>query len=77
MRNLMAQPITKPIPLEEMENLEKKYNIHLHIEQYGNLNIPDKYYQVIEPNIFVSENYVFLGNTIEQVKKKLKKKFGY
>lgn len=65
------------IPLQQMEALESKYNIHLHIEQYGDLNIPDKYYQVLEPNIFVAENYIFLGNTIEEVEQNLKKKYGY
>lgn len=65
------------IPIEAMENLERKYNIHLHIEQYGDPRIKDRYYQVLENNIFVLENYVFLGNTIEEVEVALKKKFGY
>lgn len=65
------------VPLQQMEALERKYNIHLHIEQYGDLNIPDKYYQILKPNIFVAENYVFLGNTIEEVEQNLKKKYGY
>lgn len=65
------------IPLEAMENLERKYNIHLHIEQYEDPRIKDRYYQVLENNIFVLENYVFLGNTIEEVEVALKKKFGY
>lgn len=65
------------IPLEAMERLERKYNIHLHIEQYGDPRIKDRYYQVLENNIFVLENYVFLGNTIEEVEDVLKKKFGY
>ena len=65
------------VPLQQMEELERKYNIHLHIEQYGDLNIPDKYYQILKPNIFVAENYVFLGNTIEEVGQNLKKKYGY
>lgn len=65
------------VPLQQMEELERKYNIHLHIEQYGDLNIPDKYYQILKPNIFVAENYVFLGNTIEEVEQNLKKKYGY
>lgn len=75
--NKVTKPIPHTIPLEEMERLEKKYNIHLHIEQYGDLNIPDRYYQVLEPNILLTNNYLFLGHTIETVKKVLAKKFGY
>ena len=39
------------IPLEAMERLERKYNIHLHIEQYGDPRIKDRYYQVLEMDI--------------------------
>lgn len=60
------------IPLQKMEELEEKYNVHLHIEQYIDPRLPDKYYKVLKPDVFTSDNFIFLGNTIEEVEEALK-----
>lgn len=57
------------IPLQKMEELETKYNIHLHIVQSPIEK--DEYYQVIRLFPLAQDEYKFLGNTIEEVEKRL------
>lgn len=61
------------IPLQKMEELETKYNIHLHIEQ--SLTEKDKYFQVIRLFPLAQDEYKFLGNTIEEVEKRLEHEY--
>lgn len=57
------------ISLEEMEKLEQKYNIALHVDQY--IDKKDEYY------IVTSNGNEYIGSTIKEVKKRLKKKYDY
>lgn len=66
------EPFTLNVDLERMEKLEQKYNIHLHVEQYGNIGLQDKYYQLKYP---LSDS-IFLGNTLDEVEKKLEVLYG-
>ena len=53
--------------------IEEKYGIHLHVEQYGStLNIPDSYFEIKEP----FTECIFLGHTRDEVEKKLEKMYG-
>ncbi len=61
------------IQLKEMEELEKKYNIRLHIEQsYGEL---DKYYEIKFAPPLITTQKIFLGNSLNEVKTILSKKY--
>lgn len=68
----LDKPFGIKIDLERMEKLEEKYGIHLHVEQYGDLSIQDKYFEIREP---LSDS-VFLGNTLDEAEKKLEKMYG-
>ena len=58
----------KEIPLERMEQLEKKYNIHLHVDQYHD---HEEYYQLFPSLLAPIGTKIFLGSTIEEVENKL------
>ena len=60
-------------PLFEMETLEDKYNISLHVEQYEDENIPDKYFYKTEDD----DRWNIIGYTIEEAKKTLREIFMY
>lgn len=68
----LDKPFGIKIDLERMEKLEEKYGIHLHVEQYGDLSIQDKYFEIRKP---LSDS-VFLGNTLDEAEKKLEKMYG-
>lgn len=61
------------IPLFEMEELERKYGISMFVEQYVDPDTPDSYWQVIHP----CNDYLYLGHTIDEVKKELMCRYGY
>lgn len=58
------------IPLFELERLEKKYNIHIHIVQS-----PDKteIYQIFPSLLCIGDNKKFLGYSIQEAEKTLRK----
>ena len=58
------------IPLQEMEQLEFKYGIHLHVEQRADGSCD---YFVVN---FLGD-WWYLGTTIEKVKEVLKQNYGY
>lgn len=58
------------IPLIEMEQLEEKYGVELFIEQ--EIGKKDKFYQLVNQFPLTSKKKVFLGNSLKQVKRKLK-----
>lgn len=60
-------------PLFEMEQLEDKYNIILHVEQHEDKNIPDKYFYKTKDD----DRWHIIGYTIEEAKKTLKEIFMY
>ena len=68
----LDKPFGIKIDLERMEKLEEKYGIHLHVEQYGDLSIQDKHFEIRKP---LSDS-VFLGNTLDEAEKKLEKMYG-
>lgn len=55
------------IPLEQMEALEKKYNIHLHVIQYADVSKNDEYFELKDDG-----SKIYLGKTLEEVENKLK-----
>ena len=57
------------IPLREMEELEFKYGIHLHVEQYGG--------SCDYLEIDTWGDRLYLGSTIDEVKEVLKRRYGY
>ena len=60
------------IPLKEMEQLENKYGIELFIEQYDDPDTPDSYWEILKP----SNVKLYLGHTIGEVERVLKRKYG-
>ena len=58
------------INLEAMEALEEKYGIALHVDQY--MDKKDEYYMITK-----DKEYKYVGSTIKEVKKKLKKIYGH
>lgn len=58
------------VSLEQMEQLEEKYNIALHVDQY--MDKKDEYYMIT-----ADKEYKYVGSTIKEVKKKLKNLYGY
>lgn len=58
------------IPLQQMETLEEKYGIALHVDQYADKK--DEYFMITK-----DKEYKYVGSTIKEVKKKLKKIYGY
>lgn len=61
------------IQLKKMEELEKKYNIALHIEQL--LGEKDRYYEIGYVFPFVKKQKTFLGHTLEEVEENLIKRY--
>lgn len=59
------------IPLEEMEKLESKYGINLHVDQFEDENMPDAFF------IIGKDSFTYLGSTMENVEKELKRRYGY
>lgn len=59
------------IPLREMEMLEKKYGIQLHVEQYEDVDTPDSYWQILPQG-----TSVYLGHTIDEVERVLGEIYG-
>lgn len=68
----LVEPLEIKVDLERMEKIEDKYDIHLHVEQYGDLNVPDSYFEIREP---LSDS-VFLGHTLDAVESKLEEMYG-
>lgn len=62
--------------IQRMEELEEKYGIHLHVEQYMSDKVPDSYYQVLKEGSFKKEDFEFLGHTLDEVEKSLELKYG-
>ena len=58
------------IDLVAMEALEEKYDIGLHVDQYADKK--DEYFMITK-----DKEYKYIGSTIKEVKKKLKKIYGY
>lgn len=56
------------IPLEQMEKLEKKYNVHLHLVQFSEGNERNNYYLKGDDG-----SLVFIGHTLGKVKEFLKR----
>lgn len=56
------------IPLERMEDLETKYNVHLIVEQYR--YEPDEYYVVDK------KGKRYAGSTLDEVEKSLEEWYG-
>ena len=55
------------VPLQEMEKLEAKYGINLHVDQFEDENIPDAYFVIGE-----SKSFTYVGSTLDEVKERLK-----
>lgn len=58
------------IPLQQMEQLEKKYGVELFIEQA--IGKKSKFYQLVSQFPSQEKTKVFLGYTLKQVEKRLK-----
>lgn len=56
------------IPLEQMEKLEKKYNVHLHLVQFSEGNERNNYYLKGDDG-----SLVFIGHTLGKVEEFLKR----
>lgn len=61
------------IELQKMEKLEDKYGVELFVEQI--LGQKDKYYKLISQFPIEEKKKVFLGNTLKQVEKRLKREY--
>lgn len=61
------------IPLQKMEELEEKYEIELFLDQTEGKK--DNYYQLIDQFPLTEKKRVFLGHTIKQVEKRLKREY--
>ena len=59
-------------PLEEMEKLEVKYGVNLHVDQFEDENKPDAYFVIGE-----SKSFTYVGSTLDEVKERLKTWYGY
>lgn len=55
------------IPLEQMEKIEKKYNIHLHVIQYADACKKDEYFELKDDG-----SKTYLGSTLKEVESNLK-----
>lgn len=58
------------IELQRMEQLETKYHVELFVEQ--TMGQPDKYYKIKRHVLAKKPTKVFLGNTLDEVEKKLR-----
>lgn len=56
------------IPLEQMEKLEKKYNVHLHLIQFSEGNERNNYYLKGDDG-----SLFFIGHTLSKVEEFLKR----
>ena len=56
------------IPLEQMERLEKKYNVNLHLIQFAEGNERNNYYLKGDDG-----NLVFIGHTLSKVEEFLER----
>ena len=56
------------IQLERMEDIERRYGIHLYVDQYPD---HDEYYQIFPSILATQGTKKFLGNTLEEVEIKL------
>ena len=60
------------VNIQAMEELEEKYGIALHVDQFEDKNKKDEFY-LITPD----KKYKYVGSTIREVKKTLKKMYGH
>lgn len=68
------------ISLERMEQLEKKYGVELHVNQYEDKSKPDEYF-IVETEFsfpYLNERLTFeyLGSTLDEVERRLEEKYG-
>lgn len=59
------------IPLEQLEQLERKYGIELHVDQYEDVDTPDAYF------IKASNSYIYIGHTLDSAIQYLVDTYGY
>lgn len=60
------------IPLQELEQLEFKYGVRLHVDQFEDETKPDAYFLMDK-----SGSFIYIGSTLSNVKEKLKSWYGY